>query len=388
MNKQYSSIDSTNPVKIISRWLSVSALFTGPSFLIHYGLMEGIFFGVAVLIAVSLCYLYLTYFVDKRSIQVETDWVLQLYYIVSSLMQLFMIAIGGGMVISILFSNHLSVGIVIFIGVGFLFLYVQKLPPIRHQVKLIFLSLITTGLMVYTYVTNDAEVIFSGLRLYHPYLLYVEWGDLEIFTFAVCLVFMSRILVDSKSIAYILETKSNYKVVLLSGIAWASTPISFVIIVLSVIYEGGFDSTFTVVRDLLYTIDYRIVFWLVSIFLLFTLLDTFRMEFKKIEGFRFLHKGLVWLLPSFIFFLVSLDQQWMHFSFLFFIFGIWMVAFFPVIVIRFVNKKVNSLTGILAALFGYLSLTWVNFPIAILLTVGVAILLITGQLIYQNYFKK
>ena len=371
-----------NSFKILSLMLSTNAIFTGPSIFITYGMMHGILFGIAVIFAFVLSYLSITFLVkySKKDIKpLGLDRGFKMYYLVYSFTQFFMIGLGGGIITSIILQIPLIVGIGSFFILAYFYAYINRLPHFRHQLKLAALFLVTTYLLLFTYITEDVKGIYSGIRLYHPYLLYVDWNDFFIFTLAVCIIFMSKVFTSHTYINQVVEKKISFKTALLIGASWASLSISFIVISFSVIYKGGFESTYTIFSELFFRIDNTFL-TIIAAILLFTLTDTFRMEAEHLEDLGFNRKKYIALFLPIIIVLVLINENWSHLHYLFFLFGIWSTAFLPVLTANLFKQKAEKPIGIkiglISALAGYSSFIWLEFTNVVLFTFAVSVVLV------------
>src|SRR5699024_3611456 len=107
----------SDSVAIISRWLSTNAIFTSTSVLITYGMMQGFIFGAIAFIAVGICYVLLTFLTIPTinfNTLIETDRLFKFFLLINTFFTVFLLSLGGGMVISIFFRIPLVLGITIF----------------------------------------------------------------------------------------------------------------------------------------------------------------------------------------------------------------------------------------------------------------------------------
>lgn len=362
-----------NPIKVISYLISTNAIFTGPSIFITFGMMYAIFFGVAAILTLITSYLLLKFINRKSSHYVaplSPKGGLKFFYLFFSFTQFFMLGLGGGTIISILFHIPLIIGIITFFIIGYLYSFISTLPNFRHQFKLAAIFIVTTSIIIYSYITEDVVNIYNGIRLYHPYLLYVNWSDLFFYTLAVFIIFMCKLIMNHTYLIQVKEGQISFKTSFLIGIVWTSLSISFLVICISVIYQGGFDSLYTIFNDVLVRMDNTLLA-IVSIVLLFTLVDTFRTEKEYFEDLNVRFEKYIPKFLVLIMLLVSINENWSQFYYVFFMFGIMSSAFLPVIILNLLSsenqKPVGSVVGILSAIVGYCLLIWLNFVVVILI---------------------
>ncbi|MGY0692405.1 hypothetical protein ACW2QC_06370 [Virgibacillus sp. FSP13] len=380
----------------ISRWISTNAIFTAPSIVITHGIMEGILFGFTAFLATVIMY-----FVFKRSVMKQSKGnalkggnlelgKLRVYYLVSSYMQLYLMVLGGGLVVSIMCHFTVIMGMVIFIVLCLLYSLVKFEPNFKHHIKLALLFVVTTGVLVYMLVTENVEQIYQGIRLYHPYLLFVNWKSVILFGMAVCIIFIGKLIGDPISLKNFNDLVRNKKgkYWLLIGFVWGAIPLSFVSIIISVIYSGGFESIFTIFQDLFSYFGNSVFTSIIPIILILILIDTSSMEIKVLRKHAMKNNWSIFLtLMVLMICTIFFNDNWLSFSFVFFMTGIWIVAYLPVIGAIILNKLHDSkrceFLGIVSAISGYISLYWFDPVIAILVT-----FLISGCLSLLEFCRK
>jgi hypothetical protein len=366
----------------VSRWISANAIFTAPSILITLGIMQGLLYGFALWIATMIVFLVIKTVVkpvfprmngmEMRPETFEPIGGKRHYLIVVGYLQIYCAALGGGVVVSLLLSVPIVVGMFMFIVLGSIYSLGSFRSMFVHNMKLTILFIMTTGLLVYSYVTDSAVDIYRGIRLYHPYLLYINGSDIFLFFLASVIVFAGKLITDPVTRHHFLELENQKKmrVGIMFGFAWSTVPLAFSTIFLALIYKGGFRSFFSILQDLFHALDGMIFPIVAGLVFLFVFLDSFRMEksiLKYYAGKSEWH--ILSVLVMIILAAATAGENWLSFHYVFFMFGIWFAAFLPSLGRSLLHggpgKKSQFASGLAASLIGYAAAYYYDFIIGV-----------------------
>lgn len=182
-------------VVILSRWLTPNIIFTPIAISITLGVLPAFFFSLALFLAVSVIV-----FTFRRRFSVHEhtmdEWLgkvlsdralkwVRFCLTCVSYGQLYLLTLGGGIIFQALFYFSIQVSMFIFLGLAMMFVWAKPAIPHRHHVKVGFFLLSLTGLLVYIFMTKSLDEIYDGIRLFHPYLLYMNWNRELLFLFVV-----------------------------------------------------------------------------------------------------------------------------------------------------------------------------------------------------------
>src|SRR5690625_3517869 len=133
MNKYpYMKSDS---ITIVSGWLTSNAIFTSTSILISYGIIESLLYGTMWTVSVIICYLLLTFKKPKEPNKYNFttfDRPLKIGFFVYFYMKVFIICVGGGVVLSIFLRLPFKLSAVIFLIVGIAYTFLNFQLRFRH----------------------------------------------------------------------------------------------------------------------------------------------------------------------------------------------------------------------------------------------------------------
>src|SRR5690625_1963435 len=258
-------------ITIVSGWLTTNAIFTSTSILISYGIMESLLYGVIAAFSVILCYLLLTLKKPKKQTVASLSTFngpLKIGFIVYYYWKILILCLGGGFTISIFLRLPFKISLFIFLVLSLVYYYLKIHLRFRYYFKIFSISLFITCWMVIVYIIDGVDVIYKGMRLYHPYLFYINWHHLIFFSIAVILVFMGKLFFDRTFVFHTTYKNLTFRSATLIGLTYSSLPISFTALSFSAIYQGIFENTYTIFRDLFSSVD-KVFFSFLFLILLF-----------------------------------------------------------------------------------------------------------------------
>lgn len=218
-------------------------------------------------------------------------------------------------------------------------------------------------ILVHAYMLEGIEVVYDGIRLYHPYLLYVEWDILPLLLAAFTIAMLGHLLLDLKMWNMLLKSKREKLRLGLSmtGLIWSTIPFSFSMIALSAIYKGGFQNFYSVFEKIFLRYEHFTITILVIFILMVIFFETFLSQIHSLyvlydRNDLKLNKHMWVILILF----VAANPGWAYlFSIslldLFFISGVFFAAALPVILQILWSRKEKGMLMPVAVLVGTLS---------------------------------
>lgn len=121
---------------------------------------------------------------------------------------------------------------------------------------------------VYFYIQNGVYPVYEGVQLYHPYLLY--WRNIDTFYFVITgiIIGFGQVLIDRATWqrVYMLKKNRIRSIFTLTGLIWATIPLSLSSLLLVVVYSGSFHDVKILLFQLIYKINSSL---LIAVFVLF-----------------------------------------------------------------------------------------------------------------------
>lgn len=372
-------------IALLSRWCTGNVLFTGTEGLMRYGVIGVLTFSLAGFLAFNAMIpiarrvanqtnsFSLLEILENRLSPDGFYWMKRLL-----LLGLYFNLCTIGYAVGILlysFSIPVYMGMSLFFLVGFLLAIFLKLKWFTRysMLKVGILFLLIIMLLVYSYLFEGIEVVYDGVRLYHPYLLFISWRTFPLLLFAFWCVMFGNLLTDLKTWSVLLSYKGTKKELGLTvtGFLWSTIPFSFAMIALSAIYIRGFDSVLAVFQRIFIRYDNLAVTLFLVIVILLVLTETFFSNLQTLFIFfdKNQHKANKWIwLIGFIFVLVIpivIKLFSLSILDLFFLFGVFFAACAPIIchllweqdkqgMAPILTIVVASIAGWVLYFFGYL----------------------------------
>jgi len=258
-------------LSILARWVTGITIFASPEALMKYGIFGGIGYSMMGAFAM-MAFGWLgrrvrSQFPDGLTIgdyfQYKLNkpgyWLMIALLLLISVEGMFMQGMAAGVLLNILFHIPISIGMTCFFLLCVLFVGLGGISLIHRLafVQVVLMFAVAILIPLYFFISKGAEHIYDGIRLYHPYLLVVNNHDGLFFTVTGLLIGFGQVFADQASWQrlYMLERKKIVPTFLLSGVIWATIPLTFSSLIIVVIYTGGFHDIYSVLSGLIHKID-------------------------------------------------------------------------------------------------------------------------------------
>lgn len=253
-------------VSLLARWVTGNTILSSPETLIKYGIVGGI--GYSLVGALSLILfgflakkIYERYpnqqtigDVLRQKLSPSGYWYMIVILFLTSFHSIFIQAMGAGILIDTIFPFPAFIGIFFFLtfcyfigGVGGL----QRLHQLAGvNVTLIFAAVII--IPVFFFIQEGIYPVYDGIKLYHPYLLYIKNTDAFWFIFTAIFVFFGQILVDRATWQriFILHKDKVQVTFTLTGLVWATIPLALSSLLMIVIFGRSFKNVYSLFFEL------------------------------------------------------------------------------------------------------------------------------------------
>lgn len=269
-------------VSILARWVTGNTILSSPETLIKYGLIGGI--GYSVTGALSLI---LFGFLAKKIHEIYPGhhtigdvlrqkltpsgyWLMITVLFLTSFHSLFVQAMGAGILINIIFPIPHFWGILLFLTICFFIGGVGGMQRL-HQVAGINVTLIFAAVIiipVYFFIQEGVYPVYDGIKLYHPYLLYIKNTDAIWFIITAIFVFFGQILIDRASWQrlFILQKEKVRITFTLTGLIWATIPLALSSLLMITIFGRSFENIYSLFFELVNKIQSTVLIVLFVVF--------------------------------------------------------------------------------------------------------------------------
>ncbi|TLS38649.1 hypothetical protein [Pseudalkalibacillus caeni] len=375
-------------IYLIARWVTGYVLLIGPEAMITVGLYAGV--GVALFGTLSFILF------SPIAKQVRTQYsdygnlreflsdnmsehgskVMRMIIFGIGFTGLVLQAIAGGTVLFAIFNIPVSLATLIYLLVSYLYSIIvggERLRKYRpYNVGFLYFLLII--LLIYFFILDGIETAFAGIRLYHPYLLILNWPEMLVFIGAGALVMLGQLIVDPVTWRQVFQTEKEKagKTFLFTSAIWGTIPLAFSIMFVTVISTGGFTNMYGVLDQFFAHIKLPALFVLFSLLLLLILFSTFNsvllevsktLKPKQTRGS--VVKQYFWLvIPVAVVCIALLEFREEGLLELFYEFGIFYAAAISPISIMVYKKEKGDLKVpvciLSGAVIGYFSLLFLN----------------------------
>ncbi|WP_243299439.1 hypothetical protein [Bacillus litorisediminis] len=337
-------------ILLISRWTTGNAFFTVPESLLQFGFTGGLVFAFAGCLA-FLAMIPFSKKLRNESKNQELLPVLEQRLSDSALvwtkrmmsLGIYFGMISIGLAVSVLlnavFYIPFQIGFAVFFICGWFIVFLGNLEWFTkfNVMKVGLLLLVMVMILIHSYLFEGTEPVYNGIRLYHPYLFFIENDRILPLLASVWLIMLGNMIMDVKMWGVLLKANRDklHRGLWVTGLVWSTIPFGFSMIVLASIYQGGFDSIYTVFEKMFH----RYESWPISIVLFcvffIILFDTFWTQVRSLQalnGSPFPKKPalIVLLLAIFIIVLPAIIYfQSITLLELFFITGVFFAAAIP-----------------------------------------------------------
>ncbi|WP_404350265.1 hypothetical protein LG311_05245 [Sutcliffiella horikoshii] len=269
-------------VTLLSRWVTGNTILSSPEALIKYGILGGLGYSLMGAFAFILFGFIATY-IRKRYPMHQTIgdllkektnpvgyWYTILLLLFTGMDSMFVQATGAAILFSLIFPVPLYISLFFFFSFCFIIAGLGGMQRI-HQFAGISITFIFSAVIlipVYFYIQNGVYPVYEGVQLYHPYLLF--WKNIDTFYFVITgiIIGFGQVLIDRATWqrVYMLKQSRIRTIFTLTGLIWATIPLSLSSLLLVVVYSGSFHDVKILLFQLVYNINSTL---LIAIFLLF-----------------------------------------------------------------------------------------------------------------------
>ncbi|KAB2328638.1 hypothetical protein F7731_24755 [Cytobacillus depressus] len=269
-------------VSLLARWVTGNTILSSPETLVKYGLIGGI--GYSLVGALTLILFgFLAKKIRKnypgqhtigdvlrQKLTPSGYWLMIIVLFLTSFYSLFVQAMGAGMLIHIIFPIPKFIGILLFLTFCFFIGGVGGMQRL-HQVAGINVTLIFAAVIiipVYFFIQEGVYPVYDGIRLYHPYLLYIKNTDAIWFIFTAIFVFFGQILIDRASWQriFILQKEKVRITFTLTGLIWATIPLALSSLLMITIFGRSFENIYSLFFELVNKIQSTVLIVLFVVF--------------------------------------------------------------------------------------------------------------------------
>jgi urea-proton symporter len=269
-------------VSLLARWVTGNTILSSPETLIKYGLTGGIGYSLMGALALILFGFMAKKIRERFPDQHTIGDVLRLkltpsgyWYMISillltSLDSLFVQAMGAGILIHMISPLPIFIGMLLFLSFCFFIGGVGGMQRI-HQLAGINVSLIFGAVIiipVYFYIQEGVFPVYEGIKLYHPYLLYIKNTEALWFIFTAVLIGFGQVLIDRATWqrVFIIHKEKVRMTFTLAGLIWATIPLALSSLLMIIIFGRSYENIYSLIFELIEKIQSTV---LIVLFVLF-----------------------------------------------------------------------------------------------------------------------
>ncbi|WNS76240.1 hypothetical protein RRV45_04325 [Bacillus sp. DTU_2020_1000418_1_SI_GHA_SEK_038] len=254
-------------VSLLARWITGNSILSSPEMLMKYGLTGGI--GYSLMGAVGLILFgFLAKKIRERYPNQSTIGdvlhgkltpigygYMMTVILFTSFDSMFVQAISAGILLHMISPLPIFVGMFIFL----LFCYIvggiggmQRIHQLAGlNVSLAFGAVIV--IPVYFYIQQGISPVYDGIKLYHPYLLYLKNTDATFFIFTAILIGFGQIIIDRSTWQriFIIKKEKIQLTFMLAGLIWLTIPLAISSLLLIIIYGRSYDNIYSLLYELI-----------------------------------------------------------------------------------------------------------------------------------------
>lgn len=278
-------------VLFISRWMSTNAMFTVSETTVKYGIIAGQLFALMGALA-----FFVFGFIGKKARELEQDRYSLMDFVTEKIdnktktvlfllmgfgygLDLLLLAVGASIILyaTILLPPTLGVFVFIVIGLSLFFLKTHKDYGKYTVYKIGIFQSVMIIIVVFLFLRSNMEDMYFNMKLFHPYLFSFQKQELVLLSLSVFVIFLGKLVIDLGSWSLLLRVKKGKigQSLLLTGLMWASIPLTFSIIMFPVLSQGGFNTIYTLYHDLLVSFHSDFLLLLTAVTILLTLISTY-----------------------------------------------------------------------------------------------------------------
>lgn len=253
-------------VSLLARWVTGNTILSSPETLMKYGLTGGI--GYSLMGALAL---FLFGFLAKKIREKFPDestigdvlrlkltpigyWYMISVLLLTSLDFLFVQAMGVGILIHIIFPIPVGYAMSLFLLICFLVAGIGGMKRI-HQIAGVNVALIFGAVIiipVYFFIQEGVYPVYEGIKLYHPYLLYIKNMDAILFIFTAILIGFGQVLIDRATWqrVFVIKKEKVRMTFTIAGLIWATIPLALSSLLLIMIFGRSYDTIYSLLFEL------------------------------------------------------------------------------------------------------------------------------------------
>ncbi|MDM5226899.1 hypothetical protein QUF73_11850 [Cytobacillus sp. NJ13] len=269
-------------VSLLSRWVTGNTILSSPETLIKYGLTGGIGYSLMGALALILFGILAKKIRDRFHDQQTIGdvlrerltprgyWFMITILLVISIHSIFVQAMGAGILLHMIFPLPVFSGMVFFLLFCFFIGGAGGMQRI-HQLAGINVVLIFSAVIiipVYFYIQEGVYPVYEGIKLYHPYILYVKNTEAVLFIFTAILIGFGQVIIDRATWqrVFIIKTEKLRITFTLAGLIWATIPLALSSLIMIIIFGRSYDSIYSLLFELIGKINSTL---LIVLFVLF-----------------------------------------------------------------------------------------------------------------------
>lgn len=269
-------------VSLLSRWVTGNTILSSPETLIKYGLTGGIGYSLMGAIALMLFGITAKKIRERYPDHQTLGDVLQeklhpggYFYMISLLLllsihSLFVQAMGAGILIHMIFPIPIYAGMFLFLFFCFLIGGVGGMQSL-HKLSGVNITLIFSAVIiipVYFFMQEGVYPVYDGIKLFHPYILYVKNTETIYFVLTAVLIGLGQVIIDRATWqrAFIIQKEKVRMTFILSGLIWATIPLALSSLLMIIIFGGSYDTIYSLLFELVERIQSTL---LIVLFVLF-----------------------------------------------------------------------------------------------------------------------
>lgn len=281
-------------VILLARWASGNSFLFSPDVLVNYGLIGGIGFAIVGAIVFLLLGMIAKVIRDKFPTSKTIGDALQeklsptgyrfmvVFLLFLGMFSILFQVIGAGLLIQSFLSVHAFIGTALFLMLAMLIGGLGGMTRI-HQLSIVTVVILFSAIIiipVYSYIQEGVYPIYKGVRLYHPYILFLRNHEAIFFSLTIFLVALGLVLTDRPTWQHIFTIKrEKLKMTFwLFGFIWATIPLALMALLMFVISGRGFQDMLALV----FTIPTTVLLILFIVFCIFTILSSISNEVHAI----------------------------------------------------------------------------------------------------------
>jgi urea-proton symporter len=394
-------------VSLLARWVTGNTILSSPETLIKYGLTGGIGYSLMGALALILFGFMAKKIRERYPDQHTIGDVLRLkltpsgyWYMISvllftSLDSLFVQAMGAGILIHMISPLPIFIGMLLFLSFCFFIGGVGGMQRL-HQLAGINVSLIFGAVIiipVYFYIQEGVFPVYEGIKLYHPYLLYIKNTEAIWFIFTAVLIGFGQVLIDRATWqrVFIINKEKVRMTFTLAGLIWATIPLALLSLLMIIIFGRSFENIYSLIFEIIEKIQSTVLIALFVLFCFSAISSAISAEIHAtttlfvrnvMEMFRVLTNREKWKLTYifsgviciFLLIIVTILTP-TPLELLFFFGNIYASMIVPMLYIILSNRKLPSIipfASLVGALGGYLLLPYTENLLAIWLSFAIS----------------